>query len=49
MPTVFYIYNINKKHVFKTLKMMEKNLNGSGKGKLTLLAEIRSLLKRLEN
>ncbi|PKC02310.1 hypothetical protein RhiirA5_425445 [Rhizophagus irregularis] len=40
---------IGKKHIFSTLKNMKKGLDGSESGKLTLLAEIRSLLRRLEN
>ncbi|PKK56821.1 hypothetical protein RhiirC2_799229 [Rhizophagus irregularis] len=40
---------IGKKHISSTLKNMKKGLDGSESGKLTLLAEIRSLLRRLEN
>ncbi|PKK59978.1 hypothetical protein RhiirC2_794017 [Rhizophagus irregularis] len=36
-----------KKHVSNTLKNMQKSLNGNEFGKLTLLAEIRLLLRRL--
>ncbi|EXX60830.1 uncharacterized protein OCT59_007390 [Rhizophagus irregularis] len=38
-----------KKQNSSTLKNLKKGLNGSETGKLTLLAEIRSLLRRLEN
>uniref|UniRef100_U9U759 Uncharacterized protein n=1 Tax=Rhizophagus irregularis (strain DAOM 181602 / DAOM 197198 / MUCL 43194) TaxID=747089 RepID=U9U759_RHIID len=38
-----------KKHNSTTLKNLKKSLNGSKTEKLTLLAKIRSLLKRLKN
>jgi hypothetical protein len=34
---------------FKNLKNLKKGLDGGKPGKLTLLAEIRSLLRRLKN
>ncbi|CAB4391134.1 unnamed protein product [Rhizophagus irregularis] len=41
--------NKTKESKPKTLGKIKKGLDGSDIGKLTLLAEIRSLLRRLEN